>query len=156
MLEDREVKLRLCDNLEGWDAVGDGRRFKRVGTYVYLWLIHVHVSQKATQYCKAIILQLKIFCCSVTKSLPSLCDPMDCSTSCSPVLQYLPEFSQTHINWVDDVIQPFCPLSPLSPLVFHLVQHHSIFQWVGSSHQVAKVLELQHEPFQWIFRVDFL
>ena len=48
----------LCDNLEGWDEVGG--RSKREGTYVYLWLIHVDVCQKPTQYCKAIILQLKI------------------------------------------------------------------------------------------------
>ena len=56
----------LCDNLEGWDGVGVGRewelggRFKREGTYVYLWLIHDDVWQKPTQYCKAIILHLKI------------------------------------------------------------------------------------------------
>ena len=47
----------LCDNLEGWER---GGRFKREGTYVYQWLIHVDVRQKATQYCKAITLQLKI------------------------------------------------------------------------------------------------
>ena len=47
---------------------------------------------------------------------------------------------------------------PLSPPAFNLSQHHSPFQWVGSSHQVAKVLELQlhHQSFQWIFRTDFL
>ena len=39
---------------------------------------------------------------------------------------------------------------------FSLSQHQGLFQWVGSSHQVAKVLELQHQSFQWIFRVDFL
>ena len=50
----------LWDNLEGWDGVRDGRRFKREETYVYLWQIHVDVWQKPTQYCKAIILQLRI------------------------------------------------------------------------------------------------
>ena len=50
----------LCDNLEGWDDVGGGREVKREGAYGYLWLIHVDVWQKPTQYCKAIILQLKI------------------------------------------------------------------------------------------------
>ena len=51
----------LCDNLEGWDAVGEmAGKFKREGTYVYLWLIHVDVLQKPAQHCKAIILQLKI------------------------------------------------------------------------------------------------
>ena len=37
-----------------------GGSFKRVGTNIYLWLIHVDVWQKPTQFCKAIILQLKI------------------------------------------------------------------------------------------------
>ena len=50
----------LCDHLEGWDGVGGGRRFKREGAYVYLWLIHASTGQKPTQYCKAIILQLQI------------------------------------------------------------------------------------------------
>ena len=48
----------LCGKLEGWDGVGG--RFKRVGTYVCLWLIHVGVWQKPTQHCTAIILPLKI------------------------------------------------------------------------------------------------
>ena len=43
-----------------------------------------------------------------------------------------------------------------SPLVFSLSQHWGLFHWVSSSHQVAKVLELQHHSFQWIFRVGFL
>ena len=51
-------------------------------------------------------------------------------------------------------------LSSASPLSFclSLSQHQCLFQWVSSSHQVAKELELQlqHQGFQWIFRVDFL
>ena len=47
----RELSLVLCGNLEWWEV--------REGTYVYLWLIHVDVWQKPTQYCKAVILQLK-------------------------------------------------------------------------------------------------
>ena len=50
----------LCDSLEVWELVGVGRRFKRKGIYVYLWLIHIVVRQKPAQHCKAIILQLKI------------------------------------------------------------------------------------------------
>ena len=48
-------------------------------------------------------------------------------------------------------------LSP-SPPAFNLSQHQGLFQWVSSSHQVAKVLEfqLQHQSLQWIFRTDFL
>ena len=51
-------KLVLCDKLEGWDGVGGA--CKREGTCVYLWLIHVDVWQKPTQYCKAIILHIII------------------------------------------------------------------------------------------------
>ena len=48
------------------------------------------------------------------------------------------------------------PLSPPSPPALNLSQHQGLFQWISSSHQVAKILELQHKSFQWIFRVDFL
>ena len=83
------------------------------------------------------------------------CNPMD--TPGFPVLHYLLEFSQVHVHWVDDAIQPSHPLSPTSP-AFNLSQYQGLFQWVFSSHQVAKVLELQlqHQSFQWILRTDFL
>ena len=51
-----------------------------------------------------------------------------------------PEFTQTHIHWVDDAIQPSHPLSFLSPPAFNLFQHQDLFHWVSSSHQVVKVL----------------
>ena len=57
--EHYSFKKLYCYNLEGWDGEGSGRGFKREGTYVHLWLIHVDVWQKPTQFCKAIILQLK-------------------------------------------------------------------------------------------------
>ena len=88
---------------------------------------------------------------------------MDCSTPGLPVHHQLPEFTQTHIHWVGDAIQPSHPL--LSPsLAFNLSQHQDLFQWVSSSHQVAKELEfqLQHQFFQWIlsgpisFKTDWL
>ena len=99
-----------------------------------------------------------VYCCSVAKSRPTLCDPMSCSMPDFRVLHYLPEFAQIHVHWVSDAIQPSCPLSPPSPLALNLSQHQGLFQWVGSLHQVAKVLELQlqDQSFQWIFRVDFL
>ena len=95
---------------------------------------------------------------SVAQSCPILCDPMDCSTPGLPVHDQLPEFTQTHVHWVSDSIQPSHPLSSSSPSAFNLSQHHSLFQWVSSSLQVAKVLEfqLQHQSFQWLFRTDFL
>ena len=95
-------------------------------------------------------------CCSVTKSCPALCDPIDCSTPGFPFLLYLPEFAKIHVQWVSNAFQPSHPLLPLSPLALSPSQHQGLFQWVTSSHQVAKVLELQHQFFQWIFRVDFL
>ena len=93
---------------------------------------------------------------SVTKLCPILCEPIDCRTPGFLVLHYLPEFAQTHVLQVGDAIQPSLPLSSPFPLAFNLFQHQGLFQWVGSSHQVAKVLELQHQSFQWIFRTSFL
>ena len=93
---------------------------------------------------------------SVTQSCPTLCDPMDCSTLGFPVHHQLPELIQTHVHWVGNVIQPSYPLSSPSPLAFNLSQHQCLFKWVSTSHQVAKVLELQHQSFQWKFRTDFL
>ena len=62
------------------------------------------------------------------------------------------------VHWVSDTIQPSHPLSSPYPPAYNLSQHQGLFQWVSSSHQVAKVLEfqLQHQSFQWIFRTDFL
>ena len=81
-------------------------------------------------------------CCSVTKLCPTLCNPVSCSTPGLPVLHYLLAFAQTHVHWVGDAIQPSHPLSSPSPAL-SLSQHQGLFQWVGFSHQVAKVLELQ-------------
>ena len=85
--------------------------------------------------------------CSVAQLCPILCDPMDCSTAGLqpgfPVLHYLPEFAQTHVHWVGNAISPSHLQLPSSPFVLNLSQHQGLFQWVGSLHQVAKVLELQ-------------
>ena len=55
-------------------------------------------------------------CCSVAKSCPPLCDPMDCSTPGSFVFHIFPEFAQIHICWVSDAIQPSHLLLPFLPL----------------------------------------
>ena len=75
---------------------------------------------------------------------------MDCSTPGFPVHHQLLEFTQTHVHRVSDDIQPSHPLLSLSPPAFNLSQHQGLFQGVGSSHQVAKVLEfqLQFQSFQ--------
>ena len=95
---------------------------------------------------------------SITQACPTLCDPMDCHTSDLPVHHQLPELTQTPIHSVGDTIQPSHPLSSPSPPAFNLSQHQGLFQWVGSLHQVAKVLEfqLQYQYFQWIVRTNFL
>ena len=88
---------------------------------------------------------------SVTQSCPTLCDPMNRSMPGLPVHHQHPESTQTHVHWVDDAIQPSHTLSSPSPPALNLFQHQGLFQWVSSSHQVAKVLEfqLQNQSFQW-------
>ena len=89
---------------------------------------------------------------------------MDCSRTCLSVPRQLPEFTQTHVHWVSDAIQPSHPLSSFFPHDFNLSQYQGLFQWVSSSHQVAKVLEfqLQHQsvlPMNILlisFRMDWL
>ena len=95
---------------------------------------------------------------SVTRLCPTLSDPIDCSTPGLPVHHQFLELTQTHVHWVCGTIQSSHPLSSPSPPALNLSQHQDLFQWVCSSHQVAKVLEfqLQHKSFQWIFRTDFL
>ena len=94
---------------------------------------------------------------SFAQSRPALCDPMDCSMPGFPVHHHLLELAQTPVHRAGDAIQPSHPLSSPSP-AFSLAQHQALFQWVSSSHQVAKVLEfqLQHQSFQRIFTTDFL
>ena len=77
------------------------------------------------------------------ESCPTLCDPMDSSTPDFPVHHQLPELTQTLIYRVSDAIQPSHPLLSFSPSAFNLSQHQGLFQWVSSSHQVAKGLVLQ-------------
>ena len=95
---------------------------------------------------------------SIAQSCLTLCNPMNRSTPGLPIHHQLPESTQTHIHRVGNAIQPSHPLSFPSRPAFNLSQHQGLFKWVSSSHQVAKVLEfqLQHQSFQWIFRIDFL
>ena len=81
---------------------------------------------------------------------------MDCSSLGLPVHHQLMEFTQTHVHWVGDALQPSHLLSSPSPPTFNLSQHQGLFQRVSSSYQVTKVLkfQLQHQSFQWIFRTD--
>ena len=89
--------------------------------------------------------------CSVfTRSCPTLCNPMNCSTPGLPVYHQLLEFTQTHVHWVGDAIL-CCPLL-LLPSIYPSIRvfsnesavhiqwpKYQLFKWVGSSHQVAEV-----------------
>ena len=103
------------------------------------------------------------FICSVQFSLvaqscPTLCNPMNHSTPGLPVYHQLPEFTQTHVHRVGDAIQPSHPPSFPFPPATNPSQHQGLFQWINSSHEVAKVLEfqLQHQSFQRTNRTDLL
>ena len=95
---------------------------------------------------------------SVTQLCLALCDPMNCSTPGLPVHHQPLEFTQTHVHWFSDAIQPSHPPSSPSAPALNLSQHQGLFKWVNSLHQVAKVLEfqLQHQSLQWTPRTDFL
>ena len=95
---------------------------------------------------------------SAAQSCPSLYYPMDWNRQGFPVQHKLPELAQTHVHQVGDAIQPSHPLLSPSPPAFYITKHQGLFQWVSSSHQVAKELgfQLQQKSFQWILRADFL
>ena len=86
---------------------------------------------------------------SVTQSCLTLCNLMNHSMLGLPVHHQLLEYTQSHVHWVGDAIQASHPLSSPSPPALNLFKHQGLFQWVSSSHQVAKVLEfqLQHQTF---------
>ena len=95
---------------------------------------------------------------SVAQLCLTLCNPISCSMLGIPVHHHLLEFTQTHVRWVGDAIQPSHPLLSPSPPAFNLSQHQGLFKWVSSLHQVVKVLEfqLQHQSSQWTLRTDLL
>ena len=103
-------------------------------------------------YRKEIVTTVARLCrCSVAKSCPTLCSPMDCSTPGFPVLRHLPKFSQTHVHWVGDAMQPSHPLSSPCPSAFNL-SHHQSFPMSRLFVSSGQVLELQHQCFWWILR----
>ena len=101
------------------------------------------------------IYTLEYYCCWIAQSCPTLCDPMNYNKPGLPFPHHLPKFAQVHVHCISDAIQPSHPLMPSSPSSLNLSQLQGLFQWVGCSHQVTKIQELQpqHRSFQWIFRV---
>ena len=118
------------------------------------WLPDSLPSQSSFSRCSFSSVQFS----SVTQSCPTLCDPMNHSMPGLPVHHQLPELTQIHIHQVSDAIQPSHLLSSPSPPAPNPSQHQSLFQWVNSSHEVAKVLDfqLQHHSFQRNPRADLL
>ena len=107
--------------------------------------VSIHYGLQNWYYKFTFLLHVLYSCCSVAKLCLTLWDCMDCSTPGFPLLSDLPELAQTHhVHWVSDAAQPSHPLLPPSPSALNLSQHQGLFQWVSSSHQVAKELELQH------------
>ena len=100
------------------------------------------------------LLKISVQFSSVAQS--DSCNPTNRSEPGLPVHRQLLEFTQTHVHWVSDAIQPSHPLSVPSPPTLNLSQHQGLFKWVSSLHQVAKVLGLQHQSFQWTLRTDLL
>ena len=102
-------------------------------------------------------------CMKVSVStVPQLCltpyDPMNRNMPGLPIHHQLPEFTQTHVHWNSDAIQPSHPLLSPSPPALNLSQHQGLFKWVSSLHQVAKLLEFQHQhqSFQWTPKTHLL
>ena len=93
---------------------------------------------------------------SVAQSCPTLCNPMNRSTPGLPIHHQLSEFTQTHAHRVSDAVQPSHPLLSPSPPALNLSWHQGLFRWAMYLHQVAEVLELQHQSFQWTPRTDLL
>ena len=108
--------------------------------------------------CEVNISDCSVQLSSVTQSCPTLWHPMTRSTPGLPVHHHLLELTQIHVHRVGDAIQSSHPLLSPFPPAPNPSQHQNLFQWVNSSHEVAKVLEfqLQHQSSQWIFRTDFL
>ena len=128
--------------------------FNRNSLLILVWLPRTHLKHCHIQpvlFSTALggLLDILVQFSSVTQSCPTLCNPMDCSRPGLPVHHQLPEFTQTHVYWVSDAIQPSHPLLSPSPAL-NLSQHQGLSKGVSSSHQVTKVLEfqLQHQSFQ--------
>ena len=108
-------------------------------------------------------LQFSVQFSSVAQSCPTLCDPVNHSTPGLPVHHYLPEFTQTHVHWVGDAIQPSHPLSSPSPPASNPSQHQSLFQWVNSCMRWPKywsfsfsIIPSKEIPGLISFRMDWL
>ena len=112
--------------------------------YVSICLCHLwFLSYVSYSFLHTGLLSLSLQFASVTQSCLPLCNPMDSSMPGLLIHHQLPEFTQIHVHWVSDAIQPSLPLSSPSPSAFNLSQHQGLCKWVSFSYQVSKVLEFQ-------------
>ena len=125
--------------------------------HIFQWILAYKLYLKLWDFCDsprecAVLLVLQSLSCVQDFATPKTAAPQ---TSC-PSLS--PGVCSNSCHWVNDTIQPSHPLSLPSPPALNVSQNQGFFQWVSSSYLVAKLLELhlQHQSFQWIFRIDFL
>ena len=123
-----------------WNSQGGG---KDKCLFFFFFSLHSLVTQNVFSFKPWTDDYSPVHFSSVAQLCPTLCNPMNHSTPGLPVHHQLLEFTQTHIHRVSDAIQPSHSLSSPSPPAPNSSQRQSLFQWVNSSHQVAKVLEFQ-------------
>ena len=129
------------------------------GSFTYwhlalLWSLHTSMLYATAKHTFCISF---ICCCSAAQSCHTLCDPMDYSTPGLPVLHHLPELKFAKFIFIALVMPSshlicWCPLF----LLPSILPSFRDFSRVVYSHQMTKILELQlqHQSFQWIFRLD--
>jgi len=117
--------------------------WKKEINYIKNMWMHINIFKNS----KSFSFRASVQFTSIAQSCLTLCNLMDCSMPGLPVHHQHLEFIQCHIHWDTDVIQTSHPLSYPSPPAFNISQHQCLFQWVSSSHHVARVLEfqLQHQ-----------
>ena len=136
-----------CTGLVAPRHVGSSRTRGRTGVPCPArWLLKYWTTTEAWGRCFETNSVGALCCCLIAQLYPALCHPMECSTPGRPVLHHLPELAQTHVHQVSNAIQPSRPLSRPSPPAFTLSQHQGLFQWVSSSHQVARVFSFSISP----------
>ena len=94
---------------------------------------------------------------SVAQSCPTLCDPMNCSTPGLPVHHQLPEFTQTHVHWVGDAIQPSHPLPPIPPSIRVFSNESTLhMRWPKYWSFSFSIIPSKEHPGLISFRMDWL
>ena len=152
------LRLEVTDLRTAWGHLQVPHWFSNAGKLETSVRLSVYFKDSVSSMCLMMNFLVWLAFSSVSQSVVSdSLGPHGLQHSRLPVHHQLLEFTQTHVHRVGDAIQTSHPLSSPSPPAFSLSQHQGLFQWVGSSHQVAKVLEfqLQHQSCQWIFRTDF-